>query len=190
MAGRLAKADPSLQILIVESGINNRDDPLVRTPAMFLFHLKPDSKTALFHISKPSSHVNGRANVVNSGGLLGGGSSINFMMYTRASASDYDDWNTDGWTFNELKPLLKKVCNAECNAERRLRLITFNQTKILMAMMDPCMCPMVVRRINWRTIISKPQVLMQDLNPSSTSMIFILSIKSADGQNGSIHIPE
>ena len=31
------------------------------------------------------------------------------MMYTRASASDYDDWNTEGWTFNDLKPLLRKV---------------------------------------------------------------------------------
>ena len=35
------------------------------------------------------------------------------MMYTRASASDYDDWKTvhenPGWGSNELIPLLKKV---------------------------------------------------------------------------------
>jgi alcohol oxidase len=31
------------------------------------------------------------------------------MMYNRASASDYDDWNVEGWSFDDLKPLLKKV---------------------------------------------------------------------------------
>jgi hypothetical protein len=40
---------------------------------------------------------------------LGGGSSINFLMYTRASASDYDDFKTPGWTTKELLPLMKKV---------------------------------------------------------------------------------
>jgi len=109
VAGRLAKRFPTLQILIIEAGRNNFDDPLVRTPAFCIHHLKPDSQTAHFHVSKPSPHVAGRSNTVASGGVLGGGSSINFMMYTRASASDYDDWNTEGWTFEELKPLLLQV---------------------------------------------------------------------------------
>jgi alcohol oxidase len=109
LAGRLAKADPSLQILIIESGINNLDNPLVTTPALYPAHLTPGSKTALFYTSKPNDQVGGRANVVGTGGLLGGGSSINLMMYTRANASDYDDWNTTGWSFDDLKPLLKKV---------------------------------------------------------------------------------
>jgi choline dehydrogenase-like flavoprotein len=39
---------------------------------------------------------------------LGGGSSINFMMYTRASASDYDDFKSKGWSTKELIPLMKK----------------------------------------------------------------------------------
>lgn len=30
------------------------------------------------------------------------------MMYTRASASDYDDFKTKGWTTKELIPLMKK----------------------------------------------------------------------------------
>ena len=33
---------------------------------------------------------------------------INFMMYTRASASDYDDFQAKGWTTKELLPLMKK----------------------------------------------------------------------------------
>lgn len=35
--------------------------------------------------------------------------SINFLMYTRASASDYDDWNTEGWSFNDILPLARKM---------------------------------------------------------------------------------
>jgi len=31
------------------------------------------------------------------------------MMYTRASASDYDDFRTPGWTTKELLPLMRKV---------------------------------------------------------------------------------
>lgn len=35
------------------------------------------------------------------------------MMYTRAPASDYNDWakvhNNTGWSFDDLLPLVKKV---------------------------------------------------------------------------------
>ncbi|CAE6461208.1 unnamed protein product [Rhizoctonia solani] len=43
------------------------------------------------------------------GGVLGGGSSINFMMYSRGAASDYDDWDTPGWGSKDLMPLLQKI---------------------------------------------------------------------------------
>ena len=43
------------------------------------------------------------------GGLLGGGSSINFMMYTRAQGIDYDSWETPGWTAKDILPLCKKL---------------------------------------------------------------------------------
>jgi len=33
---------------------------------------------------------------------------IVFQMYTRASASDYDDWQAKGWSTKELLPLMKK----------------------------------------------------------------------------------
>ncbi len=46
-AGRLAKNNPDLKILLVEGGENSFENPLVRNPALFLSHLKPDSKTAI-----------------------------------------------------------------------------------------------------------------------------------------------
>ena len=54
-AGRLAKANPDLKILLVEGGANNFDNPTVTNPAMYLSHLAPDSKSALVHPPSPPS---------------------------------------------------------------------------------------------------------------------------------------
>ncbi|KAG8414392.1 hypothetical protein J3459_014779 [Metarhizium acridum] len=109
IAGRLAEADPSLSILIVEQGPNNLNDPTIVTPAIYLSHLQPTSKTAIFYKSNKEEALNGREAVVPAGGVLGGGSSINFMMYTRAQGCDYDSWNTEGWDAKSLLPFAKKL---------------------------------------------------------------------------------
>ncbi|KAG4035254.1 hypothetical protein MFRU_001g00250 [Monilinia fructicola] len=108
-AGRLARANPDLRILLIECGKNNYQDPLVVSPALYLSHLVPDSKTSLFYQSRPSPHLNNRAAIVSTGGLLGGGSSINFAMYTRAQSIDFDSWNTPGWTADDMLEMNKKV---------------------------------------------------------------------------------
>ena len=46
-AGRLAKANTDLKIVLVEGGKNNFNDPTVVNPAVYLSHLAPDSKTAI-----------------------------------------------------------------------------------------------------------------------------------------------
>ncbi|KAG8698147.1 hypothetical protein FRC09_007402 [Ceratobasidium sp. 395] len=108
-AGRLAKANPGLEILLVEHGPNNFGNPNIVTPALYLGHLAPTSKTAKFWQANKSNALNGRSPIVPSAQVLGGGSSINFLMYTRASASDFDDWKTPGWSSSDLLPLLRKA---------------------------------------------------------------------------------
>jgi choline dehydrogenase-like flavoprotein len=49
-AGRLAKANPDLKILLVEGGKNNFNDPTVVNPAVYLSHLAPDFTTAIVRI--------------------------------------------------------------------------------------------------------------------------------------------
>ena len=95
------------------------------------------------HNTRPSAALGGRSAAVPCGQCLGGGGSVNcmsvrtfrktkenftngaggcirypwyiliVMMYTRASASDYDDWEkvheNPGWGSNDLIPLLRKV---------------------------------------------------------------------------------
>jgi alcohol oxidase len=82
---------------------------MVVNPAVFLSHLAPGSTSASFYKSKPSEHLDGREAVVQAGKILGGGSSINFMIYTRAQEVDYNSWKTPGWTQQDLLPLLRKL---------------------------------------------------------------------------------
>ncbi|QRV84969.1 GMC oxidoreductase [Ceratobasidium sp. AG-Ba] len=116
-AGRLAAANPGLEIALIEQGPNNLNDPSVTTPALFLSHMAPTSKTATFWRGNKSDGLNGRSPTVPTGQVLGGGSSINHMMYARGSASDYDDWNTPGWTASELLPLLRKTYHLAAGRE-------------------------------------------------------------------------
>ncbi|THU99672.1 alcohol oxidase [Dendrothele bispora CBS 962.96] len=112
-AGRLAAADPSLKILIVEAGEHTKDEPAHIQPARYFSHLAPTSKTVTFNVGKASDKIGGRSLITPSGRCLGGGSSVNFTMYTRGSASDYDDWETvhenPGWGAKDLLPLMKKT---------------------------------------------------------------------------------
>ncbi|KAK7402899.1 Alternative oxidase, mitochondrial precursor [Neonectria punicea] len=108
VAGRLANLDRNLKVLLIEAGENNLNNPWVYRPGIYPRNMKLDSKTASFYESRPSEWLNGRKAVVPAAHILGGGSSINFMMYTRASASDYDDFQAKGWTTKELLPLMRK----------------------------------------------------------------------------------
>ncbi|KAI4955362.1 hypothetical protein J4E91_001222 [Alternaria rosae] len=109
IAGRLAEDDPSLSILVIEGGANNKDVASVVNPVFYLQNLLPATKTALFYKGNKSKQLADREPIVPCGGTLGGGSSINFMMYTRAQRSDFDSWNTPGWSAEEMWPHLKKL---------------------------------------------------------------------------------
>jgi len=109
IAGRLAEASPDLSILVIEQGANNKDVPHIVNPVFYLQNLLPTTKTALFYKGNKAPQLADREPIVPCGGTLGGGSSINFMMYTRAQRSDFDSWKTEGWTANEMLPHMKKV---------------------------------------------------------------------------------
>ncbi|KIK35819.1 GMC oxidoreductase [Suillus luteus UH-Slu-Lm8-n1] len=109
LAGRLAACDSSLKILILEAGEHTLDKPAHVQLYQYPFHTVPTSTTHTSHFGNPSPRLNGRALVVSCGRSVGGGSTINFGAYTRAPASDYDDWAVDGWESKNLIPLMKKL---------------------------------------------------------------------------------
>jgi len=113
VASRLATADRNLRILLLEAGPTTYNDPAHTVPVNFYGHLAPGSGTIREYVSRPSVALGGRTTTVQIGHCFGGGGSVNFMMYTRPAASDYDDWETvyknPGWGSKGLIPLLRKI---------------------------------------------------------------------------------
>ncbi|KIM84345.1 alcohol oxidase [Piloderma croceum F 1598] len=113
IAGRLSTADPLLKILVLEAGLHTKDLPAHTQPARYFSHLAPTSKTVTFNVGNAAREIGGRQLIIPSGRCVGGGSSVNFTMYSRAMASDFDDWKTvhgnAGWSYKDLLPLLKKT---------------------------------------------------------------------------------
>ncbi|KAI1210745.1 alcohol oxidase [Annulohypoxylon truncatum] len=109
VASRLADADPSLSILVIEAGPNGAGNPAVDYPAFFLSNVGPGTTTAAFYKGNKSKHTGNRDIIVPTGSVLGGGSAVNMMMYSRAQRSDWDSWQTAGWSANEILPFLKKL---------------------------------------------------------------------------------
>ncbi|KAK7022565.1 alcohol oxidase [Favolaschia claudopus] len=96
IAGRLAAADPDLRILIIESGPSTKD----------WIGLLNRTDVYMAHSSLTATNLNGRSPRVNNGSCVGG------MMYNRAPASDYDDWErlgNPGWGAADLIPLARKL---------------------------------------------------------------------------------
>ena len=81
----------------------------VINPALFREHLYPGSRTAIFYSGTKQPQLADREPVITTGGLLGGGTSINIMLYSRALRSDFDSWNTEGWTADDLMSHIKAL---------------------------------------------------------------------------------
>jgi alcohol oxidase len=109
VAARLAEADPSLSVLVVEAGDNNENVASIIHPVLFLGALMPTSTVTSFYSGTQEPQLGNRQLTVPVGSVLGGGSSINLMMYSRAQRHDWDSWNTAGWSADEIIPYLKKV---------------------------------------------------------------------------------
>ncbi|RYP83371.1 hypothetical protein DL770_005391 [Monosporascus sp. CRB-9-2] len=112
VAARLSDADPNLSILVVERGQDNWNDPTVINPLFFIQNIldlgEPNPRMVYYQGQNESSTAN-RAMVVPVRNVLGGGSSINMLTYTRAQREDMDAWEMSGWSADELLPYMKKL---------------------------------------------------------------------------------
>lgn len=95
---------------MIEQGKNNFNVEKVIYPALFERNTLSGSDSALFWKANKSPQLADREPIVETGGILGGGSSINWMVYTRGQWDDFDSWNTTNWTANDVLPYLTKVC--------------------------------------------------------------------------------
>lgn len=108
---------PENKVLLIESG--GRDtDPWMHIPATF-FKVIEKGRDVIFYESESEASLNGRKAVVPQGHVLGGGSSVNGMIYIRGQARDYDIWAQMGnrdWSYENVLPVFRDL---ESNADFR-----------------------------------------------------------------------
>jgi choline dehydrogenase len=106
VATRLVKAGKS--VLLLEAGPADRDF-FIKIPGGIQ---KIGKNLAWNFWTEPEQGVSGRRVFMRQGRLLGGGSSINGMVYIRGQDRDYDDWAAEGctgWGWDEVLPAFKRV---------------------------------------------------------------------------------
>ena len=105
LATRLVEAGRS--VLLLEAGPTD-NNPFIHIPGG-LQKLKGERSWTFF--TEPEDGVSGRRLHLKQGRGLGGGSSVNGMVYIRGRASDYDGWRDAGcagWGWDEVLPAFKR----------------------------------------------------------------------------------
>jgi len=107
LAYRLTE-DPACRVLLLEAG-GEDDDTAIRIPA-FYGQLQ-DSPCDWGDRTGPQTNLFGRRLYVPQGRVLGGSSSINYMIYIRGNRGDYDGWRdlgSEGWGYDDVLPYFLK----------------------------------------------------------------------------------
>jgi len=106
-AARLIQGGAS--VLMLERG-PARTNPIMHFPAGYMKFLAKDTYL-LMHRTEAQAQLGGRAPIVPQGRVLGGGGSVNAMVYMRGQREDYADWNrsiggngTGDWDWDDLLP--------------------------------------------------------------------------------------
>ena len=84
---------------------------LMRMPAGYMKFLARDTFLEM-HKAVPQPQLDGRAPIVPQARVLGGGSSVNAMVYMRGQREDYDGWDAflggnSGWSYADMLPAFR-----------------------------------------------------------------------------------
>ena len=107
LANRLS-ADPATRVLLLEAGGWDRH-PLIRIPAGLA---RLPKRFDWAHMGAPDPSRGGLVEAWASGKVLGGGSSINMMMWVRGDPSDFDGWRDQGcpgWGYDDVLPYFERA---------------------------------------------------------------------------------
>ncbi|KAJ7215763.1 hypothetical protein B0H12DRAFT_1224587 [Mycena haematopus] len=110
VANRLSDS-PGRMVLLLEAGGSNADVEDIIVP--FLAPTAtPNTPQDWNYTTTPQVGLNGRSVTYNRGFVLGGSSSVNYMVYTRGSKDDFNRWATvtgdQGWSWNNIYPYFLK----------------------------------------------------------------------------------
>ena len=116
IAAKLSQA--GADVLLVEAGGTDAL-PQISNPSVWFTNIGGPLDWKLK--AAPSPFVNGRSVPVAMGHVLGGGTSINALLWVRGLAQDYDDWaynGCDGWSFKDILPIFKELEDWENGANQ------------------------------------------------------------------------
>ncbi|WP_255246745.1 GMC family oxidoreductase, partial [Burkholderia pseudomallei] len=97
------------RVLLLEAGPPDNSF-FVHTPATFVRVI--GTKRTWVYETEPQAHAAGRRMYVPQGRTLGGGSSVNAMVYIRGTPADYDGWRDagcDGWGWDDVLPFFRRA---------------------------------------------------------------------------------
>src|SRR5581483_2299122 len=115
LARRLT-ADAQIKVLLLEAGGPDKRQE-IHIPAAFNKLFKTECDWA--YETEELEHMKRRRMFWPRGKVLGGSSSINAMIYSRANRGDHDGWRAlgiEGWSYNDIMPYYKKSENNERGA--------------------------------------------------------------------------
>ncbi|WP_175649680.1 GMC family oxidoreductase [Pseudomonas sp. Marseille-P9899] len=113
LSARLAAAGK--QVLLLEAGPAD-NHPYIHIPGTFI--RGHGTQRTWMYRTEPEPFVNQRQVFIPQGRTLGGGSSVNAMIYIRGQAEDYDEWQANGcpgWGWADVLPVFRR-----CEANARL----------------------------------------------------------------------
>lgn len=108
IAARLTE-DPDVRLLLLEAGPADTSRN-IHFPA--LYYKLTGGPLTWGYRTAPSAQRDGHEMPFAQARVLGGGSSINGMVFTRGHAADYDTWASEygctGWSFKEVQPYFRR----------------------------------------------------------------------------------
>jgi choline dehydrogenase len=107
IASRLSE-DRHCRVLLLEQGSRDRN-PYIHLPAAYYKTAKGNLLTR--YKLEPQRGQNGITPEFVQGRVLGGGSSVNAMVYIRGCPEDYDAWAAEGapgWSYREVLPYFRR----------------------------------------------------------------------------------
>lgn len=109
LANRLSE-NPSNKVALIESGRWDTN-PWIHIPAT-LFLVNRGDRDVTKYKGEPQKELNGREFLLPQGHVIGGGSSVNAMLYLRGQADDYRTWAQLGcrnWSYEDVLPAFRKM---------------------------------------------------------------------------------
>lgn len=109
VASRLSE-NSSNKVLLIECGRKDTS-PWIKIPATF-FKVIEKGRDIVAYVGEKSERLNNRESVVLQGNVIGGGSSVNAMIYIRGQAQDYDAWAASGasdWSYKDVLPVFRDL---------------------------------------------------------------------------------